>query len=571
MPTKPPDLIYGVDETPPTVTLLLLGLQHIFIVMSALVFPVVIIRAVGGSAEDATFIVTMSMLAGCIGTVLQTMNRRGIGSGYLCPAVCGPSYIAASLLAVQTGGLSLLYGMTAAAGVAEALFSRFLNRLRFLFPAEVTGVVVTMVGIAVIPIAVQNLIGTGTGDPVSEPAELLVAAVTLGTMIAASVWSKGGLRLYSVLVGMVAGYIAAGLTGVLGADAIAQFIDAPLFALPEIRHPGWSFDVALLLPFIIVVLSSTFKTIGDLTTCQKINDTGWKRPDMQNISGGILADGLSAVVAGILGGMGQATSSSNVGLSIGTGAASRAIAYVVAAILLVLVFVPKLAAAFVIMPSPVMGAVVIYAVTFIIVTGLRIITSRMLDARKTFVVGLSFIFGLAAGMIPGFADGMHPLVQPVFASALSVATVTALVVNLVFRIGIAERQSLTLEPGTGFPGAIFSFFEKVGGAWGARPEVIHRAESAVNELMELITMTGAADGPVQVDVTFTEEALNIDAGYRGRSLDLEAGRLPCDGGDLLADEENLARLPVLLIRQYADAVRTDEREGECRVRLHFEH
>ncbi len=81
MPTKPPDLIYGVDETPPTVPLLLLGLQHIFIVMSALVFPVVIIRAVGGSAEDATFIVTMSMLAGCIGTVLQTMNRNGMGPG----------------------------------------------------------------------------------------------------------------------------------------------------------------------------------------------------------------------------------------------------------------------------------------------------------------------------------------------------------------------------------------------------------------------------------------------------------------------------------------------------------
>ncbi|RXE56396.1 xanthine permease [Methanoculleus taiwanensis] len=568
MPTKPPDLIYGVDETPPTVPLLLLGLQHIFIVMSALVFPVVIIRAVGGSAEDTAFVVTMSMLAGAIGTVLQTVNRRGIGSGYLCPAVCGPSYIAASLLAVQTGGLSLLYGMTAAAGVAETIFSRFLHRLRFLFPTEVTGVVVTMVGIAVIPIAVQNLIGTGTGDPVSEPAELIVAAVTLGTMIAASVWSKGGLRLYSVLVGMVAGYIAAGITGVLGADAIAQFVEAPLFALPEIRHPGWSFDAALLLPFIIVVLSSTFKTIGDLITCQKINDADWKRPDMQNISGGILADGLSAVVAGLLGGMGQATSSSNVGLSIGTGAASRAIAYVVAAILLVLVFVPKLAAAFVIMPAPVMGSVVIYAVTFIIVTGLRIITSRMMDARKTFVVGLSFIFGLAAGMIPGFADGMHPLVQPVFVSALSVATVTALVVNLVFRIGIAERQSLTLESGTGFPDAIFSFFERVGGAWGARPEVIRRAESAVNELMELVTITGAADGPVQVDVKFTEEALTIVARYRGRALDLEPGRLPAD---LLADGGDFSRLPVLLIRQYADTVRTDERDGECRVRLQFEH
>ncbi len=81
MQTKPPDLIYGVDETPPTTTLLLLGPQHIFLVTSSLVFPVVIIRAVGGTTEDATFIVTMSMLAGGIGTVLQTINRKGIGSG----------------------------------------------------------------------------------------------------------------------------------------------------------------------------------------------------------------------------------------------------------------------------------------------------------------------------------------------------------------------------------------------------------------------------------------------------------------------------------------------------------
>lgn len=188
----------------------------------------------------------------------------------------------------------------------------------------------------------------------------------------------------------------------------------------------------------------------------------------------------------------------------------------------------------------------------------------MMDTRKTFVVGLSFIFGLAAGMVPDFAGGMHPLVQPVFASSLSVATVTALVVNLVFRIGIAERQSLVLEPGTGFPDAIFSFFERVGGAWGARPEVIRRAESAVNELMELLTLTGAADGPVQADVKFTEEALSIDARYRGRALDLEPG-------GPAADEWDLACLPALLIRQYADGVRTDGRDGAYRVRLHFEH
>ena len=316
MPKKPPELVYGVEDKPPLPTCLLLGLQHIFIITIALIFPVVIVRSIGGTPEQAEFFVSMSLLAGGVGTILQALKKKGIGSGYLCPSVCGPSYLPASLLAAQTGGLSLLFGMTAIAGSFEVLLSRIMHRLRALFPTEVTGLVVLMVGIAIIPLVIRNFMGIDATDTVTEIPELIVGFITLGTMVGLNVWSKGKLKLYSVLIGMVFGYICAFLLGVLHAPHIEVFRQAPLVAFPDLEYFGWSFDFFLLVPFLIAIICSSLKSVGDISTCQKINDVEWKRPDMKNIGGGILSDGLSAIVSGLVGGMGQSTSSSNVGLSI---------------------------------------------------------------------------------------------------------------------------------------------------------------------------------------------------------------------------------------------------------------
>ena len=262
MPKKPPELVYGVEDKPPLLTCLLLGLQHIFIITIVLVFPVVIVRSIGGTPEQAGFFVSMSMLASGVGTILQALKKKGIGSGYLCPSVCGPSYLPASLLAAQTGGLSLLFGMTAIAGSFEVLLSRIMHRLRALFPTEVTGLVVLMVGIAVIPIAISNFMGIDATDTVTKNPELIVGFVTLGTMVGLNVWSKGKLKLYSVLIGMILGYICAFLLGILNVSHIELFRQAPLIAFPNPEYFGWSFDLTLLVPFLIVMICSSLKSVG---------------------------------------------------------------------------------------------------------------------------------------------------------------------------------------------------------------------------------------------------------------------------------------------------------------------
>ena len=158
---------------------------------------------------------SMAMLATGTATILQGLNRGPVGAGYLCPLVNGPAFLTASLLAGKAGGLSLIFGMTAVAGLVEGLFSRVVARMRAVFPAEVTGTIVMMVGIEIIPIAVQKFMGVDKAHPLPDPTAVLVGIVTLGAMAGFNVWGAGKLRLYSVLLGMITGYGAAFATGLL--------------------------------------------------------------------------------------------------------------------------------------------------------------------------------------------------------------------------------------------------------------------------------------------------------------------------------------------------------------------
>ena len=154
MAKKPANLIYGVNDKPGWPASFLLGLQHTCVQSISFILPVVIIGVMGGTAEQARNLICMAMIASGVATILQGLNKGPVGSGYLCPLVNGPAFLSASLLAVKTGGLSLVFGMTAVGAVFEALFSRIITRMRAFFPSEVTGTVVTMVGIEIIAIAV---------------------------------------------------------------------------------------------------------------------------------------------------------------------------------------------------------------------------------------------------------------------------------------------------------------------------------------------------------------------------------------------------------------------------------
>ncbi len=569
MPQKPSNLIYGVDESPGWGALILLGLQHISLMTVAFILPVVIIEAIGGAPSEAANLISMALLATGVGTILQSLQRGPVGSGYLCPLVNGPAFLSASMMAGKAGGLPLVFGMTAAAGCFEGLFSRLIARMRAIFPAEVTGTIVLMVGIEVIPISVHKFLGIDRTHLTPDAASIAVAVVTLGAMAGFNVWGRGRSRLYSVLIGLVIGYAVSFAAGLLTVDHFRIMSEAAFFSLPAVGHYGVSFSAAMLIPFLVAALSSALKTMGDVTTCQKINDAQWKRPDMVNISGGVLACSAGNILSGLLGALGQSVSSSNIGLSIATGATSRRIAYSTGALLILLAFFPKLASFFAIMPTPIMGALLIFSVSFMLLAGIQIITSRMIDSRKTFVIGFSIIFGLSVDFAPELYRNVHHWIQPVFSSSLSLATICAVVLNLFFRIGISRQAVLVMKPGEDPSETIHTFMENQGRAWGARSEVIYKATAVMIEFFEAASENALTSKPIEMKANFDEFNLDLEILYEGKPIEFPAVRP--DARALLTDDDAPMKLAGYMIRSMSDRATAEEAGGRTRINLHFVH
>jgi len=564
---KPANLIYEVDEQPPLPVALVLALQHVVVISVGWIFVVVVVSGMGGTERQAAGMIRMAMIASGIATLLQAMTKGPVGSGYLCPFSCGPAYIPASILAGKAGGLPLLIGMTTASGVFEMVLSRVIHKMRMLFPPEVTGLVVAMVGIALIKKGSTRFFGYSNGRP--DEHTTIVALITLIVMVIPTVLSKSKLRLYPVLLGLLAGYAAAFGFGILKRLQFQVMSAAPLVSLPG-RPPGsgWAFSAGLLAPFLVATVSSVLKTVGDLTLCQKINDSHWKRTDMKSVAGGILAGSIGTTLSGLIGGMGQSTFSSNVGLSMATGVTSRAVALPAGLILVALACFPKLAAAFSVIPAPVTGAVLVYVACFMILGGLQVMTSRMLDVRRTFVVGIAMIFGLSVDMVPGLYQHVPFLLQPIFSSSLSLATVLVVALNLLFRLGVSKSQTIQLSPEGDNLDTILSFMEEQGGTWGMRKEVEARAAEAIYETMVCLRRTQVTS-PATVRVRFDEFKLEDDVDYRGAPIQFPEA--PPAVEELSKGEQALAMLSGYMIRQHADTVSVSNTNDHCHVHLHFDH
>jgi xanthine permease XanP len=566
---KPGNLIYGLDEKPPILTTIVLGFQHTTLILIGCIFPVIIVRAMGASISphNARAFVSITLLASGIITILQALRKRGIGSGYLCPAMSGPTYFNATYQAALLGGLPLIFGMTAFVGFIECLFSRVINRLRPLFPPEVAGTVVALVGIVVIPVAVKSLVGIGFNDTKSDISEVSIGFLTLTILVGLNVFSKGKLRLFSAILGMMAGYLLSYFFGIFDPGAFDQVKNASFFAVPYIENISWDFNHTLIIPFMIASFSSVLKVTGDIATCQRINDAKWKRIDMKNVSGGILVDGMGSVLIGLLGSFGQSTSSSNVGLSLGTGATSRVIAWSTGIIIIMLAFLPKLANIFIIMPRPVMGAMLIFSVSFMIVTGLQMIMSRMLDARKIFVVGISLIFGLSVDMVPQIYQNIHPSIQPLFSSSLSLGAVTVVLLNLIMRIGIKRKASVQLDKQDLNTERIFQFIEEKGQLWGARQEIMTRISFAISEIIEKIYRQNKEEVVIDTDITFDEYKLEVVMEYRGELIKLSHE----EPSGIEKIGESIEALSGYLISRYCDRIKVSEKKGKSKIIIHFEH
>jgi xanthine permease XanP len=399
------------------------------------------------------------------------------------------------------------------------MLSRLIHRLRAVLPPEVTGVIVTMVGLSLVGPGVENLSGVGLGDPLREPGDVIVGLSTLALIFSLTVWGSGVFRLYCVLAGILFGYALSYAFGVIPQSHIDRFLDSPMLSVPSFQMPAsLEFEWLLLVPFLVAGLASSIKAVGDLSTAQKINDENWVTPDMQSIKGGVLADALAVTAAGLLGGMGQSTSSSNVGISLATGVTSRMVAYSAGVIFILAAFVPALAYVFVLMPTPVKGAVLIFAACFMIIAGLQLVMTRLMDARKTFVVGASMIAGLSVDILPGLYTNLPAGISSLATSSLSLATTVAILLNLVFRIGVSREAEITIRAQDPGSEKVVRFLTMRGGEWGARRDIITKAATALLEVVEAVEPGTPGNPGITVKTQFDEFLLKITVHYPGAAL-----------------------------------------------------
>ena len=563
---RPSALIYGVDDAPPLPITLFNGLQQLGLLAINLVYPLLVFRAVGTPVEAIAGLLSVGMLVLGISTFLQSLRLGPIGSGYMCPSTFTATYLAPSLLAAEFGGLPLVFGMTIFAGLLESAIAPLLHRLRAIFPPEISGVIILMIGISAGMSGLRSAAGANVAP--LAPAEWWVAGITLATMIGLNVWGSGLARMLCALVGLSLGYLAAGVSGLLGAN-MASVDQAAWVGLPHWSGISWSFDISLVIPFGIASIATAMKAAGTITVAQRINDANWVRPDMNTITRGVLADGLSTALAGAVGAFGINTSTPSVGLSSATGVASRQVALAVGAMMMLLGFFPKFTALFAVMPRAVILASLLFTVTFIIVNGLQIMTSRLMDARRTLVVGLSLTAGVAIEAFPGITDNLPTTLVPVVGSSLVFSTVVALALNLVFRIGVRQTANLTLTGQEADDQKVQDFFARQTALWGARPDVANRATFGVIQLVDTIKEDFWSGGAMLITASFDEFNLDVRLAYRGDVPEFPTERPTAE--QIRESDQGTRLLAGFMLRRNADRVRAEWKDGTANVDFHFDH
>lgn len=435
---------YSVNQVPPPTHLLISSIQHVMVMVVSLVLPILLASQLSGSPEFTCTLIAFSMLAAGVGSVVQSVGLPFIGSGYLCPNLCGPSYFSLSLSAAWIGGIPLMRGMIIIAGLVEMGLAPVIQKLKKVFPTYIVGLVMAMVGVSVIKPAVTSFFGLAFHDDAIRNFDIIIGLFSLLIMVLANLWSRGVIKMYCLLIGIVAGWLLALVAVPEYRHSLVVVKDLPLFSFPVIgqEFQGIKFDLKLLIPFVVIAIGGSLKSFGNLLVAQKISEPTLEKPNFVPIRKGLLADGFSTALAGLLGGMAVDTSSSNIGLAGATRVVSRWIGVGAGVLFTLLAFFPKFVITLAFMPKPVLGASIIFTGSYMICVGLQEMFGEKWDQRKTFVVGISLFFGLSTALLPGLYARAPRFIQTFFTDPLPTTTLIAVFLNMIFNLDLTIKPAL---------------------------------------------------------------------------------------------------------------------------------
>ncbi|MGQ3029827.1 MAG: solute carrier family 23 protein, partial [Ferrovibrionaceae bacterium] len=560
----------------PLVTLIL-AIQLVGFLGVLMVLPVVLARTADVDQRTTVGMVSATMLTAGLGVLLQVVRSRWFGSGLLAPTGTTGAALPAILIALNRGGLELVFGMAWIIGATQIAMGPAVRWLRRLCPVEIAGLAVLLIGLGLGILGVRNFFTTDHTAPGAHHPQL-IGLVTLSVMVGLHVWTKGYPHLFCALAGLLVGLVLSFALGAIDQAALDKVDSFDWFSVPGIPalNGPLTFDAALVLPFVITGIALSFHSFGAIVTGQRAADANWRRPGLDSVSGGILAEGVTNLVGSLLHGMTQTVNGGAIGLAAASGALSRRIGLFMAGLFVLLAFVPKVAGLWSVLPEPVIGAALIFCASFVVVGGLRTITSRALDARKVLVLGLALILGLSRDIIPEYYRALPDVAQMWLMSSLAQALLVAILLNALFRIGIGKRAMATLPASLDMLETADTFMRDQGAMWGAGQVTVIRARQAGAELIEHLIASGVVapsvghagpePGILDLKTRFDEFQFKLIVRYRGQAIDLSPRQpAPEDTVDHLEPEDVVG----MMIRRLANKVKISERGDVHEIRLIF--
>ncbi|PLX35993.1 MAG: uracil permease [Hyphomicrobiales bacterium] len=451
-----PEQLRDPNYTPPLIKAVPLGIQHVLAMFIANVTPAIIVAGAAGFGFGSNspdfpqmiYMIQMCMFFAGIATLFQTIGFGPIGARL--PVVQGTSFAFIPVMIPLVAGkgveaMAPLFTGVLIGGLFHALLGTFVGRIRFMLPPLVTGLVVLMIGLALVKVGIQYSAGgvpmigkPEYGSLQSWGVALVVIFVTLGFKF----FARGMLSVSAILIGLVAGYLVALALGMVNFGNIGR---AAPFAVPMPFHFGFEFSFAAIIGFCLMAFVSAVETVGDVSGITK-GGAGREATDKE-ITGATFADGFGTAIAGVFGGLPNTSFSQNVGLIAMTGVMSRHVVTIGAVFLLLAGLVPKVGAAISTIPIQVLGGGVIVMFGMVCASGISMLSDVMWNRRNMVIFAVSLSIGLGLQLEPGALQHLPGTLKMLLTTGLLPAAVIAIVLNLILPHEVTHEQTEEVSGG----------------------------------------------------------------------------------------------------------------------------
>ncbi|WP_192625263.1 nucleobase:cation symporter-2 family protein [Microbacterium sp. OAE522] len=448
------------DERLPLGSTIAYGLQHVLTMYGGIIAPPLIIGQIAGlDSTEIGVLIAACLFMGGLATILQTVGIPFFGSQL--PLVQGVSFAGvATMGAIVTsgGGLPAVFGAVIVASIIGLLIAPvFATIIRF-FPPVVTGVVITTIGLTLLPVAAGWAMGGNrNADDFGSPENLMLAGVTFVIVLVLSKVRVGAISRLAILLAIVIGTIFAVIIGKADFSTVGE---GPVFALPTPFAFGLpTFEIAGIISMFIVILVTLTETTADILAVSEIVGT---KVDSKRIAAGLRADMLSSAVSPVFGTFTQSAFAQNVGLVAITGVKSRFVVTAGGAVLVILGLLPVLGRVVAAVPSPVLGGAGIVLFGSVAASGIRTLAKvEYRDNMNLVIVASALGIGMLPIAAPTIYDQMPSWFVTIFHSGISSAAVAAILLNLLFNhLGSAKRKNAFVSaPTRSIPVAILDALE----------------------------------------------------------------------------------------------------------------